>query len=199
MLKRILPIVATAGAVLVWTAPTWAQEPKPELVPTQITGQVVLEAVWVVVIFVIMLLILYPTAWKNVLAGLKAREERIRKDIADAEAARLKADDTLRQYNARLAEAEEKVRNILNQAATDAEKIATGMRMKAQQEAEVVKEQATKEIEAAKQTALTEIYVQTANLATSIAEKIIRRTLSPDDQRDLVNQGIEEFQNARRN
>jgi F-type H+-transporting ATPase subunit b len=188
-----------AGVVLVSTAPTWADAPKPELVPTQITGQVVLEAVWVVVIFVIMLLILYPTAWKNVLAGLKAREERIRKDIADAEAARAKAEQTLRQYDARLAGAEEKVREILDRAAVDAEKIATGMRTKAQQEVEVVKEQATKEIEAAKQTALTEIYVQTADLATSIAEKIIRRTLSADDQRDLVNKSLEEFQNARRN
>ncbi|MGA2441645.1 MAG: F0F1 ATP synthase subunit B [Tepidisphaeraceae bacterium] len=199
MRKRILPIVAAAGVVIGLSAPTWADAPKPELVPTQFSGQIVLEAVWVVVIFVIMLLILYPTAWKNVLAGLKAREERIRKDIADAEATRLKADDTLRQYNARLAEAEEKVRNILDQAAADAEKIATSVRMKAQQEAEVVKEQATKEIEAAKQTALNEIYVQTADLATSIAEKIVRRTLSPDDQRDLVNQSLEQFQNARRN
>jgi len=188
-----------AGAVLVLTAAAWAEEPKPELVPTRITGQVVLEAVWVIVIFVIMLLILYPTAWKNVLAGLKAREERIRKDIADAEATRLKAEDTLRQYNARLTEAEQNVRNILDRAAIDAEKIATGIRMKAHQEAEVVKEQATKEIEAAKQTALTEIYVQTADLATSIAEKIIRRKINPDDQRDLVNQSIEEFQKARRN
>jgi F-type H+-transporting ATPase subunit b len=199
MRKRIFPIVAMAGAVLVLTAAAWAEEPKPELVPTRITGQVVLEAVWVIVIFVIMLLILYPTAWKNVLAGLKAREERIRKDIADAEATRLKAEDTLRQYNARLTEAEQNVRNILDRAAIDAEKIATGIRMKAHQEAEVVKEQATKEIEAAKQTALTEIYVQTADLATSIAEKIIRRKINPDDQRDLVNQSIEEFQKARRN
>jgi len=157
------------------------------------------QSIWILVLFLVVAIVLYKTAWKNVLVGLRAREDRIRQDIADAEAARAKAEQTLRQYDARLAGAEETVREILDRAAVDAEKIATGMRMKAQQEAEVVKEQATKEIEAAKQTALTEIYVQTANLATSIAEKIIRRTLSPDDQRDLVNQSIEEFQNARRN
>src|SRR5689334_591131 len=44
-------------------------------------------AIWTLVIFLIMLAILYPTAWKNVMAGLKKREERIRKDIGDAEAA----------------------------------------------------------------------------------------------------------------
>jgi len=157
------------------------------------------QSIWILVLFLVVAIILYKTAWKNVLVGLRAREDRIRQDIADAEAARVKAEQTLRQYDARLAGAEEKVREIIDRAAVDAEKIATGMRMKAQQEAEVVKEQATKEIEAAKQTALTEIYTQTADLATSIAEKIIRRKINPDDQRDLVNQGIEEFQNARRN
>ncbi len=157
------------------------------------------QSIWILVLFLVVAIILYKTAWKNVLVGLKAREERIRQDIADAEAARVKAEQTLRQYDARLASAEEKVRDIIDKAAVDAEKIATSIRMKAQVEAEDAKERATKEIEAAKNTALTEIYQQTADLATSIAEKIVRRTLNPDDQRDLVNKSLEEFQNARRN
>ena len=154
---------------------------------------------WELGIFLVVVIILYRTAWKNVLAGLKAREDRIRKDISDAETARLKAEETLRQYDSKLAEAEQKVRDILDKAAADAEKIGTSIRMKAQEEAEEAKERATQEIEAAKRTALTEIYQQTANLATSIAEKIIRRNLNPDDQRDLVNQGIEQFQKVGRN
>ena len=71
--------------------------------------------------------------------------------------------------------------------------------MKAQQEAEESKEHATREIEAAKQTALTEIYAQTANLATSIAEKIIRRNLNADDQRDLVDQSLKQLQSVGHN
>ena len=59
-----------------------------------------LQAIWVLDHLHVMLAILYPTAWKNVLAGLKAREERIRRDIADAEAARAKAEATLKEYNA---------------------------------------------------------------------------------------------------
>jgi F-type H+-transporting ATPase subunit b len=156
-------------------------------------------SVWVLAIFLVVVFILYKTAWKNVLVGLKAREARIRKDIADAESARVKAEETLRQYDARLGEAEQKVRGILNQAATDAEKIATSIRMKAQQDVEETKEQATREIESAKQTALTEIYEQTANLATSIAEKIIRRNLNADDQRELVQQSLQQLKNVDQN
>jgi F-type H+-transporting ATPase subunit b len=157
------------------------------------------SCVWVLAIFLLVAIILYRTAWKNVLIGLKAREERIRKDIADAEAARMKAEETLRQYDSRLAEAEQKVREIIDKAALDAERIGTSIRMKAQEEAEEAKERATKEIEVAKQTALTEIYEQTANLATSVAEKIIRRNLNPDDQRDLVNQSLQQLQHVGHN
>jgi len=157
------------------------------------------SAIWILAIFCCVAIILYRTAWKNVLIGLKAREARIRRDIADAESARHKAEDILRQYDSRLSEAEDKVREILDKAVADAEKIGTSIRMKAQEEAEDAKERATKEIESAKNTALTEIYQQTANLATSVAEKIIRRNLNPDDQRDLVEQSLKQLQNIGQN
>ena len=82
------------------------------------------QAVWVAIIFLIVLAILYPTAWKNILEGLKAREARIRGDIAAAEAARLKAEATLKEYAAQLATAEGKVREMLATATADAEKAA---------------------------------------------------------------------------
>jgi F-type H+-transporting ATPase subunit b len=157
------------------------------------------QAAWVLAIFLIVAFILWKTAWKNVLVGLKSREERIRKDISEAESARLKAEETLRRYDSKLAEAEQKVHDILDKAAVDAERIGTSIRMKAQEEAEEAKERATKEIESAKQTALTEIYEQTANLATSVAEKIIRRNLNVDDQRDLVNQSLGQLKNVGHN
>jgi F-type H+-transporting ATPase subunit b len=151
-------------------------------------------AIWVLIIFVVLLAVLYPTAWKQVLAGLKAREQRIRTDIAEAEAARTRAEATLREYTAQLQTAENKVREMIASAAAEGEKIATGIRAHAQQEAEETKERAMKDIEAAKTQALSEIYEQTAVLATNVAEKILRRNLNPEDQRDLVNRSLEELQ-----
>jgi F-type H+-transporting ATPase subunit b len=154
---------------------------------------------WILGIFLVVCIVLYKTAWKNVLIGLKAREDRIRKDIADAEAARIKADELLRQYNAKLADAQQQVQAVLAQATADAEKIATSLKMRAQQEAEEAKERATAEIEQAKRNALAEIYDQTANLATAVAEKIIRRQLNPNDQRDLVNESLSQLQSISKN
>ena len=82
---------------------------------------------------------------------------------------------------------------LLSSAAVEAEKIAAGIKMHAQQEAEEIKEKALREIDAARTSAIGEIYQQAATLATNVAEKILRRNLNPDDQRDLVNQSIEQF------
>ncbi len=171
----------------------------PSLLPNPASRETLLSALWVVIIFVILLIALYPTAWKSVLAGLKAREDRIRKDIAEAEAARLKAEATLRDYNAQLATAEAKVRDLLAKAAVEGESIAANLRVQAQQEADAIKERATKDIEVARKQAVAEVYEQTANLATSIAEKILRRNLNPDDQRDLVKGSLEQLQQLNKN
>ncbi|MGB7158887.1 MAG: F0F1 ATP synthase subunit B, partial [Tepidisphaeraceae bacterium] len=169
------------------------------LVPIPPSKETVVSAIWVIVIFVIMLAILYKTAWKNVLAGLKAREERIRRDIADAEAARAKAESTLREYNQQLATAEGKIRDMLAKATADGERIATNLKVQAQQESEEIKNRATREIEAAKNQALNEVYEKTAELATSVAEKILRRNLNADDQRDLVSRSLEQVQTISKN
>ncbi|MDB5298988.1 MAG: atpF [Phycisphaerales bacterium] len=155
-------------------------------------------AIWTLVIFLIFLAILYPTAWKQVLAGLKKREERIRNDIANAEAARLKAEATLKDFNAQLATAGAKSQEIIAKATLDAQAVADRIRVQAQKEAEEAKERATRDIAEARDQALREIYEQAAGLSTSIAEKILRRTLNPDDQRDLVAQSLEQLQKVNR-
>jgi F-type H+-transporting ATPase subunit b len=168
---------------------------KGELIPDFSKTSTWLSAIWVVVIFLILLAILYKSAWKNVLSGLKAREERIRSGIADAEAARTRAEATLREYNQQLAAAEQRVRDLIAGAQADGERIAAQIRVRGEQEAQEAKERATKEIEAARKQALAEIYEQTAQLATNVAEKILRRNLNADDQRDLVASSLDQVQN----
>ncbi len=157
------------------------------------------EAIWIVIIFSVLLVILYKTAWKTVLVSLKTREDGIRKYISDAEAARAKSETALKEYNAQLATAEQKVREMIQNAAAEGERISTQIKMQAQQESEAAKERATKDIETAKKHAIQEIYTEAANLSTSIAEKILRRNLNADDQRDLVSRSLEQLQEVGKN
>jgi F-type H+-transporting ATPase subunit b len=193
MLMLVLAITVLIGPARLLAAEA---EPAP-LLPSLTDSSTYWQALWVVIIFVVLLIVLYPTAWKSVLAGLKARESRIRSDIAEAEAARAKAESTLREYNSRLAAAEERVRQMINQAVADGEKVATSIRMKAQSESEEIKERAQKDIEAARDAALREIYEKTAELATSVAEKIIRRNLNAADQQQLVRESLEQLQTVK--
>ena len=168
---------------------------KGEIMPDATRSDSIFQALWVIAIFLIMLAILYPTAWKNVLAGLQAREQRIRSDIAEAEATRTKAEATLREYNQQLATAEQRVRDLIAGAQADGERIAAQIRLRGEQEAQEAKERATREIDAARKQAVAEIYDQAAQLSTSIAEKILRRNLNADDQRDLVARSLDQVQN----
>ena len=72
--------------------------------------------------------------------------------------------------------------------------IANGIRTRAQEESERAKEQATRDIEAARNQAIAQIYDEAATLSTTIAEKILRRNLNADDQRDLVAESLNQLQ-----
>lgn len=175
------------------------ENPSEQLMPPLSEATSIMSALWVLIIFAIVLAILYKTAWKNILAGLKAREDRIRNDIAQAEASRLKAEASLKEYNTQLAAAEQRVRDMIASATADGERMAAQIRARGEQEANDAKDRATREIDAAKHQALAEIYDQAATLATSVAEKILRRSLNAEDQRDLVTRSLEQVSNIKNN
>jgi F-type H+-transporting ATPase subunit b len=188
-----------AGALCLVVAPVLAAEGgaghgDEATSPVYQPAQGIITGVATIVIFILLVAVLGKYAWGPILAGLKAREEKIRKDIAAAEEARARAEATLRQYNDQLATAEQKVRDLLTKATADAEKLAGSIRTRGQQEAEEIKERAMRDIDAAREQALSEIYQQTADLATRVAEKILRRNLNADDQRGLVNESLQELQ-----
>jgi len=151
------------------------------------------QSIAAILVFGIVFYILKAKAWGPILTGLQEREGKIKRDLADAEAARVRAEESQKQYATQIAGAEGQIRDLLAKATADAEKIGTNLKMQAQQEAEEIKERAAREIESAKNQALREVYEQTAILATSVAEKILKRNLNADDQRSLVNESLNEL------
>lgn len=190
-----MPIVA----VMLMAAPVMAEEATAKAAEEPGLLDVSLQsAIWVLAIFLVMTFVLYKTAWKNVLTGLKAREERIRTDIKQAEDARVKAEASLKEYNKQLEVAEAKAREIIAKATLDAQALAERIRSDADKAAQERVERALRDIEDSSKKALRDIYEQTAELSTSIAEKILRRNLNPNDQRDLVAQSLEQVSSINR-
>ncbi|HWE02369.1 MAG TPA: F0F1 ATP synthase subunit B [Tepidisphaeraceae bacterium] len=182
----LLVLALGAGPALAQEASKSA-EAEPSLLSVDLQS-----AAWVLGIFLVLAFILYKKAWVNVLAGLKGREQRIRGDIAQAEEARLKAEATLKEYNQQLATAEARARELIAKATVDAVKLADHIKADAENAAQERAERALRDIEDAREQALRDIYAQAADLSTSIAERILKRSLNANDQRDLVAQSIEQ-------
>lgn len=151
------------------------------------------QSVAALLVFGIVFFVLKQKAWGPILQGLQDREDKIRKDLTDAESTRAAAQAKLDEYNRELGGAEARIRELFAKATDDAEALRTRMKAQAQQEVEADKERATREIESAKNAALADVREQAAELSTAIAEKILRRNLSVDDQRELVRASLAEM------
>lgn len=156
-------------------------------------NQGLMTAIVTLIVFVVLLVVLTKAAWGPISKGLAEREAKIKRDIEEAEAARLAAIAKQKEYEAQLAKAGDEVRAILEKAQADAQAAGTRMKLAAQQEAEELKERALRDIEASRRAAVAEIHKQAATLSTTVAEKILRRNLNADDQRELVRSALDQL------
>ncbi len=147
-------------------------------------------------IFLGLLAVLAKFAWGPIVKSLEERESRIRGDIEAAEAARDEADKARLEYKAELDQAEGRVREMMAQAQADGQQVATRLRMQAQEEAEEIKERAHREIDQARRDAVEDVRREAGELAVLVAEKILRREITADDQRQLVDASLDELKKA---
>ena len=155
-------------------------------------------ALFSLVTFVVYLAVLRIGAWGPLRAGLNERERRIRQDIADAEANRLKSEGMLKEHEARLAKVQDEVREILAEARRDAEHAKLEIVTTAQKEAEATKQRAIAEIVRSKDQALTELFDFVSNNVLKATEQVIGRSLTGTDHERLVKESLSQL-NVRRN
>ncbi len=120
------------------------------------------------------------------LATVRATLDRAAKEKAEAEA-------KINELNTRLSKLDAEVAEIRAQAEREA--IAERERLKAEAQADADKLRATakREIEGAKQAALVQLREFTADKAVELAEQLIRRELTPQDDAKLLQRVGEEL------
>jgi F-type H+-transporting ATPase subunit b len=143
-------------------------------------------AIWTVAVFVVLLLILGKFAWKPLLKALHDREEHMEHCLLEAEKARNDAERMMAENQRNLAKAADQVRALLDEAKQGAEVVAASIVQKAQAEADASRERAEREIGNARDQALTEIFSKTAELAVSVAGRVLSRDLTDADQHRLI-------------
>lgn len=155
-------------------------------------------ALWTVIIFIALLLILHKYAWGPILEGLNKREETIRSSLEEAkqtrdEMAKLKAD-----FQKEMVETQQQIPKLMEEARKDAEALKAEMRATAASEIQTERERLRREVETAKDQAIKELWEQAAQLATLISAKAIGRSLSEDDHRRLIDESLAEMSRERR-
>jgi F-type H+-transporting ATPase subunit b len=149
--------------------------------------------IWTLVVFLGLLVILRRFAWKPLVSALHQREEHMEHVLEETERARNESEQLLAEHRRRLAASEEQIRAMFDQAKKDAQTLAEEIIKKSEAEAEAQKQRATREIVAARDQALAEIWTKTADLAVSVAGKVLGKSVTGDEHRRLVEAAIAEL------
>jgi len=157
------------------------------------------NAIWTLVIFILVIVVLGKFAWGPLLSALQQREQFIRSSLQEAKDDREAAEARLQEYEARLQEATAEATQILDQGRQDADKAKVRIEETARTEADKLLERAKREIDLARQSAIKDLYATSAELATDIAGKVLKREMSPKDHERLIQESIEELNRQDRN
>ena len=147
--------------------------------------------VWTILTFLLLLTVLAKFAWKPLLKMLKDREDLIRSSLEDAE----KAQTELANLNAEREEIINKARSeaqsILSEGKVAASKLKDETLKAAKDQAKSILTDAEKQIRIEKHKAIEEIKSEVVDLSLSVAEKLIKKNISREDNQTLIDESLE--------
>ena len=146
--------------------------------------------VWTILTFLLLLTVLTKFAWNPLLKMLKDREELIRSSLEDAE----KAQTELAKLNAEgekiINKARAEAQEILSQCKSSAATLKEEILKDAKEKAKVIADNAEKQILVEKEKAIEEIKSEVVNLSLSVAEKLIKKNISVEDNKALIDESL---------
>jgi len=182
------PALVAGAAVLLCAAPAWAAGPADEFYFGDL-GQ----ALATLAIFVILLLVLRRYAWRPIVSGLQRRERGVADLLESAQRSQAQAEGLQSLYQQRLDGAEAEAERILAKSRQEAHALGAQALAEARDEAQEYADRAREEIEEAREAALRDLRETTAHLATDLAGRLVRKTLSPEEHRRLLAESLEEI------
>jgi F-type H+-transporting ATPase subunit b len=149
--------------------------------------------IWTLLLFGLSMWILWKLAFPRISEALDRRQHQIEESIDHAEKIRHDADELLKEYQQRLAEARQQAEQIVERSRKTAEAREREVQAEAQERREQLMEQTRRDIETETRRAIQEIRREVADLTVLATEKITRKVLTEDDQRRLVEDALSEL------
>ncbi len=138
------------------------------------------------VLFALFAFILGKFGWKPLLAMVEEREGFVRNAVDSAEKANAEAHSLLEKHKEMLRQAGREREEILKRTLQDAEALKADLAAKARAESESIVARAREQVEREKNLAIQELRGQVADLAVEAASRIVKSSMTPDAQRQLV-------------
>ena len=146
--------------------------------------------IWSILIFLVLLFLLMKFAWKPLLAMLEKREDNIRKSLLDAEKARDELTNVKEDTKKLLDKARTESQAIVAAGKKNAERMKDEIIDKAQSKSDSLLVEAKKQIEIEKDRAIADVKAEVVNLSMEVAEKLIKKNLSKEDNLKLINESL---------
>ena len=188
MTQRLLAAWLVLGAL-----PAYAAEAAAEAALSPFAGDVG-NAIWTLVIFLIVVVVLGKFAWGPVLGLLKEREDFIRKSLHDAKRDRDEAEARLKEYTVQTQNARAEAASLVEEARRDSERLREELRSKAKAEADTILKNAERQIQLETGRALAQIRTEAVDLSVMIASKLIGRNLTRSDNERLIEDALKQVE-----
>ena len=142
------------------------------------------DALWTVLAFVTLLVVLGRLAWKPMLERLKARELYIQQQIDAANNARQQASNLLDEYK-------QQRTKILKDAHDEALQRQDEMLEKASQEIRAIKQEAQDDIGYARTRALEQLWSEAGEMVLALSREVLGREVTQNDNKHLIRDAVE--------
>lgn len=152
--------------------------------------------VWTVLIFLLVLGILYRTAFPHILGAVEAREAKIRDLIAEAEKDREEARIALEEQKKELEETRAKVHEMVAEGKTAGEKIREDIVGEARKQADELLARTRRDVRQELERAKGELRVEAVDIAIAAASKLVERNLDEEDNRRLVKEYLADIEGS---
>ncbi|MFL3051789.1 MAG: F0F1 ATP synthase subunit B [Candidatus Neomarinimicrobiota bacterium] len=149
--------------------------------------------IWTIITFLLLFYVLAKFAWKPLLGMLEERENLIKTSLNNAETARKELEKINLESEAIITKARTDAQSILSDGKAAAEKIKDDTVAKAKEEANKIKEEAKLQIKAEKDKAISDIKKEVVDLSISVAEKLINKNISEQDNSSLIEESLKEI------
>jgi len=148
---------------------------------------------WTTITFILLILLLYKTAWNPILTALNTREQMIKDSLEKATIAKEEAEKMIAENQSNIAKAEEEARKIIAQGREYSEKLKEQILNESKVEAKKIVDAASQEIDRKNREAFGKLKEQIADIAIQAAEKIILENLDKEKQSKIISKYIEDI------